>query len=135
MTVAAKTPGAKHRCIFRGFLSAFSKEEQPAEASASRLAHYELRPEMLDKYVLLFLNDHKRLHLQLGSQVKETELTEQIPPEYIGRVSYWNGGKLKSQMYLQKQVKYVEKRRIVFLPLSPLSQQSPEPDTDNKKFP
>lgn len=136
MTATAEPAKEMHNNIFQRIMSSFSNLWVPlGQASDSLLVHFELRYEMLDMRALRVLNDRKRLLLRAGFQVTEKELQEQISPEYIGRVSYWNEGKLESQNYLQIQVKYIEKMRIVFLPISPLVVQDQQAVADSKNFP
>lgn len=78
------------------------------------LSLYLLRYEKLSEHARKDLTTHEKLMLKLGFRVKEIELTEKIPDEYIGIHYHLSEGRLVYQEYLKIQAECVEKKRVVY---------------------
>lgn len=76
--------------------SFFSWEQSQGQAPFLLLVLYEVRPEILPSFFREEMTNHIALMQRAGFLIEVEVLTEQIPDEYIGRLSVWCEGILES---------------------------------------
>lgn len=82
--------------IFDKIKSFFSWGQLQEQAPSLLLVLYEVRPETIFSFFQEEMINHIALMQRAGFLIKVEVLTEQIPDEYIGRLSVWCEGILES---------------------------------------
>jgi hypothetical protein len=113
MSKKSKTKQGWYKRLLYKISSFFSTEQQCRQPDYPRKALFEVRPNVSAESFQQVAKSRIQLLQLLGCQVQVVPLTTQIPIEYAGLLSYWNGGKLEYQEYLLIQSEFVEKKTLV----------------------